>query len=62
MSHQVQEQEQGKGNDGPPVEEDNDESEGANAEQSVCEEEWGEPGQNDYVSLILYRHLIKSST
>ena len=48
MSSQVQEQEQGKGNDGPPVEEDNDESEGANAEQSVCKEEWGEPGQNDY--------------
>ena len=36
MSHQVQEQEQGKGNDGPPVEEDNDEGKGTNAEQSVC--------------------------
>ena len=60
--HQVQEEEQGKGNDGPPVEEDNNESKGANAEQSVCEEEWGEPGHSNHFSLISFIVIIKSST
>ena len=40
---QVKEEKEGEGYDGPPVEEDDDEGEGANAEKGIRKEKWGKP-------------------
>ena len=40
---QVKEEKEGEGYDGPPVEEDDDEGKGANAEKGIRKEKWGKP-------------------
>ena len=41
--YQVKKEEKGEGYDGPPVKENDDDGEGANAEKSICKEKWGKP-------------------
>ena len=45
---QVEEEEKAEGYDGPPVEEDDDEGKGANAEKGIRKEKWGKPKDQQY--------------
>ena len=55
---QVEEEEEGEGYDGPPVEEDDDEGECTNAEKGICKEKWSKPEheQYDWKSSLMIHH------
>ena len=61
---QVKEEKEGEGYDRPPVEEDDDEGERANAEKGICKEEWGKPEceQYDWTSSLKIHQSSKLSS